>query len=112
MTANRSVTAGLWPTWRSLVAAGLMVSYLALTGEAIHCQFVSTTHHEHQGKTSKQVNHANHCLLANHSSATMAADVVVAIPVLSPIGLHRDFPHPRDTTPLFALLPARAPPNV
>jgi hypothetical protein len=111
MTRNLSVTDRIRPTWRALVAVGLVISYLALTGEAIHCQFVPTNHHAHQGKTSKQVNHANHCLLANQSSATMTTAVVVAIPVLFPIGLHGESPHYRDTPSPFALLPARAPPN-
>jgi hypothetical protein len=100
------------PTGRAFLAAGLVVGYLGLIGEAVYCQFMPAEHHDHQQDSPRHVNHATHCLLANHSSAAVPEAVVVAIPVLYPVGLQGERPHHRTIAPDFTLIPARAPPSV
>ncbi|HUJ79450.1 MAG TPA: hypothetical protein VLY45_03940 [Nitrospiria bacterium] len=52
--------------WRVLVASGLIVTYLVLTGGALHCQMLmparSAHHHDHSGSNG----HNSHCALTNH----------------------------------------------
>ena len=113
MHTDRSVAGRIrLPTWRAFFAAGLVVGYVGLIGEAVHCQFIPAEHHNHQRDSPRQVSHATHCLLANHSSATLPAAVVVAIPVLYPVALPWERGHHRNAAPHFALFPARAPPSV
>ncbi len=68
-------------SWRAVVSAGLMLAYLGFVGEAIHCQYLSSTspaHHEHGSSSSKPISHAAHCLVANHgtSAAIHSAEVI------------------------------------
>jgi hypothetical protein len=70
-------------SWRAFVCAGLVLAYLGFVGEAIHCQYLPATseHQGHGGSSSKPLNHATHCLVANHgTTATIHSAEVTGTP--------------------------------
>ena len=100
-------------SWRGLVSVALLIGYMTLAAEAIHCQYQSTptSHHAHGSSDAASVNHGTHCLLANHgTSATLhsaawlmidSPDRTVRVTELNPI-----LPSGDDSVSA----PARAPP--
>ncbi|HET6465214.1 MAG TPA: hypothetical protein VFH55_06360 [Nitrospiria bacterium] len=55
-------------SWRFILTAGVIISYLTLTGEAIHCQYATHTHEEHHSSSSHD-HHATHCIMSTHCAA-------------------------------------------
>jgi len=55
--------------WRMIITIGVVVSYLALTGEAIHCQYFDHNHTTHQHSPAPAKDHKAHCAVAGHCSA-------------------------------------------
>lgn len=102
-------------TWRVVVSAVLMVGYLALMGESIHCQYVSETQpeHHHSSSSAPPVNHQTHCLAANHG-ATAAIHSVVLSPIDVPnqVGFLLTKNQPVPDSRFIAPGTARAPPTV
>ena len=71
-----------FPGGRALVAA-VLLSYLALTGEAIHCQYFAHDHDAHQHSSVPAKDHKAHCAVAGHCSA--AAIQTATITGIDPI---------------------------
>jgi hypothetical protein len=70
------------PGGRALVVA-VLLSYLALTGEAIHCQYFAHDHDAHQHSSVPAKDHKAHCAVAGHCSA--AAIQTASITGVDPI---------------------------
>jgi len=51
------------------IAVCMIAGYLALMGEAIHCQYFLPDHEAHHHSSTRPVNHATHCLMASHCAA-------------------------------------------
>ncbi|MFZ5862089.1 MAG: DUF2946 family protein [Nitrospirota bacterium] len=69
--------------------AALILAYVALAGETIHCQYLTPSHAEHGDHSSSSdratTDHKIHCLVANHSgSVTVNAHASAPLPVLAP----------------------------
>ncbi len=97
--------------WR-VASSALLVAYLVLAGEAIHCQYFVDTHDHHGTSQSQSTTHATHCIVANHGSAAISAIASLGFDPLRLLG----------RTPFAALIAlntvfvspssARAPPSV
>jgi len=61
-----------------MVAATMMLGYLSLMGEAIHCQYFVQDHEAHHHSSSRPSHHATHCLTASHCAAAAIHSVGVA----------------------------------
>ena len=99
-------------SWRVFVSAGLLVAYVILAGEAIHCQYFSSEHDQHGSSQPQTATHATHCILANHGSAaipSIASLGLSALPLLRAV-VHVD--RAVSTTAFVASSQARAPPLV
>jgi hypothetical protein len=55
-------------SWRFILTAFVIMSYLTLTGEAIRCQYATHTHEEHHSSSSHD-HHATHCMMSTHCAA-------------------------------------------
>jgi len=97
-------------------AAVLLLAYLGLAGEAIHCQYFPAAHSDHTGHSTAPVptaNHSIHCLVANHAGS-IAIDTNGSAPLPALSSTFRVLP---DEGPSLVgedvrLRPARAPPLV
>jgi len=97
---------------RAVLSASLLLAYVVLAGEAIHCQYYVSEHTQHEGSQSPTPTHSTHCILANHGSATPPRGVSLGahpLPLFSFLPLRAQI---LDATELVASAPARAPPLV
>ncbi|HTP40972.1 MAG TPA: hypothetical protein VML36_00980 [Nitrospiria bacterium] len=71
-----------FPGGRALVVV-VLLSYLALTGEAIHCQYFDHDHAAHHHSSEQTKGHQSHCMMAGHCAATalQTATITVIDPV-------------------------------
>lgn len=71
-----------------VTALVLLLAYVGLAGEAIHCQYFPSGHDQHAEHSTipaPATDHATHCLVANHAgSATVNADESAPLPALTP----------------------------
>jgi hypothetical protein len=99
-------------SWRAVCATGVLLAYLVLAGEAIHCQYSTSEHDQHGTSQSQGPTHATHCIAANHGAAAIPAIASLGADPLPPLG-HTS---PIDPIPvkaaLFGSKSARAPPAV
>jgi len=63
---------------RSVVAAGLIVTYLILVGGALHCQLLAPNHAAHHHDPSGSNGHASHCAITNHCAIAVIHTATVA----------------------------------
>jgi hypothetical protein len=101
--------------WRIAVSAVLMVGYLVLMGESIHCQYVSDApqEHHHSSSSAPPLSHQTHCLAANHgATATIHSVVLSPIDIPNQIGFLLTKNHPVPDSRFIAPGTARAPPTV
>lgn len=99
------------------VVAALILAYVALAGETIHCQYFAPTHGEHGGHSSSKPttspDHAKHCLIASHgSSATAVTQSADAAPEFVQTTRVVIDDLPSAISHLVRLTPTRAPPVV
>jgi len=103
-----------FPGDRMLVVA-VLLSYLALTGEAIHCQYFDHDHdHAAHHQSSEQNNgHQSHCRMACHCAATAIQTTTIthASPLQVAELLFPTNPPPAGFTLIVSSSP-RAPPSV
>jgi len=99
--------------WRVVVATGLIVSYLALTGEAIHCQYFDHNHSSHQHSSAPAKDHKAHCATAGHCSAAaiQTATITGVDPIQVAALLFHSTPAPAGFSVSIPSSP-RAPPSV
>ncbi len=64
--------------WRPILSLGLVIAYLLLVGDAMHCQYSSVSHDHHGAPQSQASEDATNCLVANHGAA--------ALPAIAPSG--------------------------
>ena len=55
--------------WRLILASVVIVNYLVLLGEAIHCQYFDHDHAAHHHSQAQAKDHKAHCATAGHCSA-------------------------------------------
>ncbi len=101
-------------TLRAVVSA-LILAYVALAGESIHCQYFQTSHGEHGDHSSSEPttaqDHTTHCLVAKHGgSVAVDARSSTSLPELAPTARIVVDDRPSYVTRLIRLTPARAPP--
>ena len=99
-------------SWRAVASVCLVTSYLVLTGEAIHCQYLSSEHGQHENSSSRTATHSTHCILANHGSATLPAIASVGVYSLPFLGSFQLIEPPLGGAAFAVSPPARAPPAV
>lgn len=97
-------------SWRAVVSLGLVLAYVVLVGEAIHCQYVPPDHTAHHESSAKPSNHSTHCLLANHASATLPALAWFGVDSLPSLGAVRLAEAVLGELATVSFSPARAPP--
>lgn len=102
-------------SWRRVLSVGVVLAYLVLAGEAIHCQYLPTADHTAQHESSNQSppktsTHATHCLLANHASATIATIASLGVDTLPTIGFVQHADQFLGELVQTSYSPARAPP--
>ncbi|MEO5657815.1 MAG: hypothetical protein ABIO65_13435 [Nitrospiria bacterium] len=99
-------------SWRVACATGVLLAYLVLAGEAIHCRYFVGEHDQHGTSQSQGPTHATHCLAANHGATAIPAVASLGADPLPPLG----HPSPIDFLPVKAAdvgsQSARAPPTV
>ena len=99
-------------SWRAACATGVLLAYLVLAGEAIHCQYFVSEHDQHGTSQSQGPTHAMHCIAANHGSAAIPAIASLGFDPLPPLG-HTPPINPIPVkAALFGSKSARAPPAV
>ncbi len=99
---------------RTAVAA-LILAYVALAGETIHCQYFAPTHSEHGDQSSStgtnSPDHTAHCLIASHGSSattnTQSSGVAPEFVQATPVVIDE---LPSAISHLVRLTPTRAPP--
>lgn len=99
-------------TWRVLMSVSLLAGYVVLASQGIHCQYFSPVEHaHHESSESSSADHAIHCILANHGSATIpsiTSQGASAPPLFGFLRLSSPGP---DAATLVVSKPARAPPQ-
>jgi hypothetical protein len=95
-------------------AAVLLLAYIGLAGEAIHCQYFPAAHNEHSDHSpgpAPATGHDTHCLVANHAGSVVV-DSDPSTPLEAPTPTLAALPDDRIVllSHLVRLTPARAPP--
>jgi hypothetical protein len=92
----------------------LVLAYVGLAGEAIHCQYFPSEHNQHAEHSTiptPATDHATHCLVANHAgSATVNAHESEPLPALAPTVRLLPDESLSLVSRLVRLTPVRAPP--
>jgi hypothetical protein len=100
-------------TLRAAVAA-LILAYIALAGETIHCQYFPTSHNEHDEHSTepkRTTDHTTHCLVASHATSTaVTANAGALIQIPTPTARLVAIENFTSVSALFRLTPSRAPP--
>jgi len=99
--------------WRLILASVVIVNYLVLLGEAIHCQYFDHDHDAHQHSSVPAKDHKAHCAVAGHCSA--AAIQTATISGIDPLQLAELRLHSDPALAGFSLVISsspRAPPSV
>lgn len=93
-----------------LVTLGLLLAYVVLAGEAIHCRYFADPHERHGNSQSPANTHATHCIAANHGATAIPSITALAphsLPLIESVSsVERNF----GRTVFVASTPARAPP--
>lgn len=97
------------------VIAALILAYIGLAGETIHCQYFAASHNQHGDHSSSEPatspDHTTHCLVAKHGgSAAVDAHASSSLPVLTPTAKIVVNDLSFHVTRLVRLTPSRAPP--
>ncbi len=99
-------------SWRVACATGVLLAYLVLAGEAIHCQYSASEHDQHGTSPSQGPTHATHCIAANHGAAAIPAVVSLGADPLPSLGHAAPIDSIPVKTALVGSKSIRAPPAV